>query len=88
MAKKIDLTFWDWSGLLNGRISTIHANAQRTTLVYHRITREFVMEDRHGARHTLAADVTDLERLNAHWLGFNAVERQPKKRKDHGPAQV
>jgi hypothetical protein len=74
MKNALKLSFADWAGLLSGRIATIHGNAQRTTLVYLRGDRVFVMEAADGAKHVLAADVTDDIRLNAHWLGFNGVK--------------
>lgn len=75
MATKIN--FERWSGLLTGRIATIHSNdAARATLEFVKQGEKqtFVMEryDAAGARqrHELDAVGTDETRLDAHWQGF------------------
>lgn len=64
------LNDWDFSGLLNGRIATIHH--ELASLVH--VGRMFVMAGPSGV-HTLQGHSTDLERLNAHWAGFTADTR-------------
>lgn len=70
MTKKIEkITFERWAGLMSGRIARIHG-ANGTSIEYHRLNREFVMEGRDGTKHTLDGDGTDDTRLDAHFRGF------------------
>jgi hypothetical protein len=73
MSTKIaKITFTDYSGLQTGRISTIHG-AYGTTLQFKRQKDQgsvFIMGNRKGEHHTLALEVTDEVRLNAHFKGF------------------
>ena len=59
------LNFQEWAGLQNGRVVTIHFGL--ASLTYR--SDLFVMQGPSGI-HTLHGDTTDLDRLNAHWIGF------------------
>lgn len=77
MRKIQPITFEIWAGLMAGRIS--YVSERGADLKYDRPNRTFIMKRGYGRgiyeTHTLAADLTNHERLDAHWKGFCNGER-------------